>query len=369
MKIGIITLPLHANYGGILQAYALQTVLERMGHEVEVIDRNLDAKYPWWRRMLILVKRLFYIYIFNDKQIELFVERRRREERPIIEQNTRAFINKYIHVRKIKKYMEIKEKDYDAIVVGSDQVWRPKYFGEKIIQHAYLDFAKNWKNLIRISYAASFGVDTWEYDERQTAHCAELIKLFHAVGVREQEAVALCEKYLGRKAVQVLDPTMLLDAKDFPILDKKYNETTPFLATYLLNIDGIKNKIVSAIAQRLSLDIVNLNSKYEVKDVPLQDRVQRSVEDWLYHIRNARFIVTDSFHAAVFSLIFNVPFVVLSNDKRGASRISTLLNITNQADREISLYEEISDIHFCKPSINIASIKSSSLLYLKNSLE
>lgn len=367
MKIGIITLPLHANYGGILQAYALQTVLERMGHKVEVIDRNLDVKRSLWRWIWIYSKRLIKIFILKNKNIELFVERRRREERPIIEQNTRAFINKYIHIRTIEKYTEVKESDYDAIVVGSDQVWRPIYFGEGIIQHAYLDFAKNWKNLIRISYAASFGVDEWEYDEKQTARCSELIKLFRAVGVREKEAVGLCEKYLGRKADQVLDPTMLLDAKDYDVFVKQSNETFPFLATYLLSIDDNKNKIVSDIAQRLSLDIVHLNSKYEVKDTPLQDRIQRSVEDWLSHIKNARIVVTDSFHAAVFSLIYNVPFIVLLNRERGASRINTLLKTTNQLFRCVNNSSELKDTHFQKPNIVNSKIKKSSLDFLIHS--
>lgn len=369
MKIGILTLPLHANYGGILQAYALQTVLERMGHEVEVIDRNLDAKYPWWRWILILVKRLLFIYVFRDKKTELFVERRRRKERSIIEQNTRVFINKYIHIRKVNKYTEVKENDYDAIVVGSDQVWRPIYFGEEMIQHAYLDFAKNWKNLMRISYAASFGVDKWEYDEKQTARCAELIKLFRAVGVRELEAISLCEKYFGRKAVQVLDPTMLLDAKDYEVLVKKCNETSPFMATYLLNTDDKKNKMVSKIAHRLSLNAIHLNSKYEVRDAPLQDLVQRAVEDWLFHIKNARLVVTDSFHAAVFSMIFNVPFVVLLNDERGSSRLYSLLSISKQVFRIIKEESDVKQIHFQCPEVNIAKLRGFSEDFLKQNLD
>ena len=368
MKIGILTLPLHANYGGILQAYSLQTVLEKMGHEVEVIDRNLDSKYPMWRWILILAKRLLYIYVLRDKETELFVERRRKEK-AIIEQNTRTFINKYIHIRKVEKYTEVKEKDYDAIVVGSDQVWRPIYFGEKIIQHAYLDFAKNWKNLIRISYAASFGVDTWEYDERKTVRCAELIKLFRAVGVREQEAVGLCEKFLRRKAVQVLDPTMLLNAKDYDVFVKRYNVTSIFMAAYLLNTDENKSKIVSQIAHRLSLNVIHLNSKYEIKDAPLQDRVQRPVEDWLFHIKNARFVITDSFHAAVFSLIFNVPFVVLANEKRGSSRIQSLLSITRQDFRIIKDDSGIKRIHFQRPEVNISGLREFSENFLKQNLD
>ena len=157
MKIGILTLPLHSNYGGILQAYALQSVLERMGHKVEVIDRELHRKLPFWIMALRIVKRCLIKYVIGKKETVIFIERKRRKEQKIISQYTSQFINHYIHRRIVKSYNEIGESDYDAIIVGSDQVWRPSYFGKKIIRHAYLDFAKDWKTIKRISYAASFG--------------------------------------------------------------------------------------------------------------------------------------------------------------------------------------------------------------------
>ena len=210
MKIGILTLPLHTNYGGILQAYALQTVLERMGHEVKVINRNTDYKLPLWKTPLVYSKRI--IKNILGYKIPLFYEQKLIKEQPIIRQNTDRFIQRYIHTLNVDNYSDLKAEDFDAIVVGSDQVWRPKYFGK--IEDAYLQFAKDW-NIKRIAYAASFGTAEWEYTDRQTAICKDLIKKFDAVSVREDSGEELCLKKYGIIASQVLDPTMLLTKDDY----------------------------------------------------------------------------------------------------------------------------------------------------------
>ena len=128
MRIGILTLPLHTNYGGILQAYALQTVLERMGHEVVVFDTPNRMPLPPLKdipkcflkrivkKLLGRNQKIFYEYYQNKKVI------------PVITQNTQRFINSYIHRKEIRNFKELDGETYDAIVVGSDQVWRPLYF-------------------------------------------------------------------------------------------------------------------------------------------------------------------------------------------------------------------------------------------------
>ena len=183
MKIGILTLPLHTNYGGILQAYALQTVLERMGHEVCLIEKKRKLlPFPLWKVPFVYGKRILNL---SGDALPVFYEQKINRERPIVGQNTDKFINKYIKRRIVNDYSDIKETDFDAIVVGSDQIWRPKYFHE--IVHAFLDFTKGW-NIKRIAYAASFGTDEWEYTPQQTERCAKLVKLFDAVSVRSDFA-------------------------------------------------------------------------------------------------------------------------------------------------------------------------------------
>ena len=182
MKIGILTLPLHTNYGGILQAYALQTVLERMGHEVEIITfPRVQAKLLTSNKFKVYIKR-FIKRFFLRKNIYVFQEKEINRKFPIVSKNTQAFIDKYIKVRKYSRPSDIQEKDFDSIVVGSDQIWRAIYLNKYAfgIRNAYLDFAKNW-NITRISYAASFGTSFWEYSKEETEDCKRLIQIFDSL--------------------------------------------------------------------------------------------------------------------------------------------------------------------------------------------
>ena len=133
MKIGIITLPLHINYGGILQAYALQTYLERRGHEVKVIDYNGDQslRLSIKNMPLVYAKRILKKLIGNP--VPVFLEQTLNRERALVRQNTDKFIKRYIHRHLITDFSQIKAGDFDAFVVGSDQVWRPVYFEQSLV--------------------------------------------------------------------------------------------------------------------------------------------------------------------------------------------------------------------------------------------
>ena len=198
MKIGILSLVLHTNYGGILQTYALQTILKRMQHDVRIIYMPIRENEHKPFMFLRYMKRGFYKYILK-KEVSIFYERRKNRLRIILESNTSRFIQKHINTFQINTFDDIKPTDFDCFVVGSDQVWRPKYFKQQYrtgIENAFLSFAKNW-NVNRISYAASFGTDVWEYTEEETKCCKELIKLFNNVSVREISGVSLCKNKLG----------------------------------------------------------------------------------------------------------------------------------------------------------------------------
>ena len=211
MKIGILTLPLHTNYGGILQAYALQTVLSRLGHNACVIEKEQRPLHlPVWRKPVKYARRI--IRNLRGEPYPIFYEQKQNRELPIIRQHTDKFIRKNIRRMTFSAYSAIIESDFDAIVVGSDQVWRPQYFDD--IRTAYLDFAEGWR-IRRMAYAASFGTDAWEYTRSKEKECRRLLRMFDAVSVREASGVELCREHFGVKAEHVLDPTMLLDRQDY----------------------------------------------------------------------------------------------------------------------------------------------------------
>lgn len=341
MKIGILTLRLHNNYGGILQAYALQKVLQQMGHDATLIDKSRFIKLPFFKKYPSYFKRLIKNVLF-DSNLVVRWDKKYNDDMNVISINTYPFILK--HIKRIEannNYSNIKQDDFDAFVVGSDQVWRPKYFGQAIIPCAYLSFAKEW-NVKRISYAASFGTEDWEYTEEQTTECKELIKLFDAVSVRESSAVELCKKHFDTSAMHVLDPTMLLDASDYIKLfeDENTAQSPGSLMCYILDENKEKQEVVSCIEQTLHLKSFSVNSKYEVADAPLEERIQPPVEAWLRGFNDAEFVITDSFHACVFSILFEKPFIVYGNKNRGMARFHSLLSIFGLENRLITNNED-----------------------------
>lgn len=348
MRIGILTLPLHTNYGGILQAYALQTVLERMGHEVKVIHKDPYLKEPnIWE----------YLYRYYQKKVlgrKQFVkaERWHNEVTPILCKNTDAFIEKYIHCYTISSLQEIKEKDFDAFVVGSDQIWRQKYFVKSWCDdeaNAFLGFAEKW-DVQRVAFAPSFGTDKWEFTDSYSEKIADLIQKFSAVSVREQSGVDLCREHLNVKALQLLDPTMLLDEDDYNRLVDGFQTSSEenSLFCYILDDSKDKHELIHRVASAKNLRPCQMYLPTACADVS-QCRTFPPVEQFIQGIMNAKFVVTDSFHGCVFSILFRKPFVAIANTQRGSSRMESLLQMFNLNDHLIN------DISQYKPEKSYAT--------------
>lgn len=333
MKIAILTQPLKNNYGGILQAYALQQIIKSLGHEVITINRQVDYRS---KSHEILKKLYSRINIFTKKN--LFIKQKNND----YESNTLEFINKNIKTSNpIRSTKELKhhfsKNMYDAVVVGSDQTWRPMYSPN--IFNFYLDFIENNNNILKISYASSFGVDEWEYTEIQTEKCKALAKKFNAVSIREISGINLCKTKLNVSAEHVLDPTLLMRTEDY--LNKlninTKNNKQNLLLTYILDPSIKKRNIIKSVADKLSLTELSNN---EVEDNSNSDKLSKKilpkVNDWVKSFSQSNFIITDSFHGCVFSIIFNKPFVVIGNNKRGMARFNSLLSIFDLNERLIS---------------------------------
>lgn len=332
MRIAILTLPLNTNYGGILQAYALQTVLQRMGHEVVVADLDQTLRRGAWVQTKEYAKYGVKRFLLH-KGAFFMSDRQRNLEREEREQYTRDFIRRHIHTYMVRRLERDFPLDVDAIVVGSDQVWRKPYFCDMYgcgIENAFLAFTEG-RDMKRIAYAASFGTDDWEYDEEDTARCRRALARFDAVGVRESSAVDLCARQLGRTdACHVLDPTMLLTKDDYvgllkgeglEVIGERGN-----MMCYILDNSSDKQQLVERIARERGLKPFYANSKTEDFRASRQERIQPPVEQWLRGFMDAEFVVTDSFHACVFAIIFGKPFHVVGNQERGMARIASLLD-------------------------------------------
>lgn len=372
MRIAIITLPLHTNYGGILQAYALQTVLQRMGHDVVLLDKSPYRKLACWRKPLSYTKRVINKFLLR-KDTKVFIEKYYNRNYPIVSQFTQIFIDKYINRIEVDDFAKLEKYLFDAIVVGSDQIWRPLYYPK--IATAYLDFTASW-NIKRVAYAPSFGTDKWEYTNRQTKSCAKALRKFDAVSVREDSGVGLCEEHLGVKAEHVLDPTMLLSKEDYIQIIRESNvpKCAGSLLCYVLDDTKDKQDIIEKIAQTKGLVPFKVNSKVEECNAPLHERIQPSVEQWLKGFHEAKFVITDSFHATAFSILFGKPFIVIGNKERGLSRLKSLLKLFDLDNHLIvigDLIEFDTDYSLDTQTINLKldNFRMKSLEFLISSLK
>lgn len=352
MKVGIITQPLKYNYGGLLQNYALQQILRKNGIESITIDQVEND--PKGIRLLLSDAKTFVYKKLLERNRKYFFERKKLREKK--GKNLVSFKERFIKCTKPISYgydidNYIQKEKFDAFIVGSDQVWRPQY--NKFLDNCFLIFSKDY-SVRRIAYAASFGTDRWEYSMLQTLRYRKTLKIFDAISVREKSAIGLCETYFGVTPRHVLDPTMLLSIQDYQmIIDTEFDikDETVDMLVFFLGTSNNKKKIACEIEKKLQ----PTNRRNIYLDLDTIDEFP-SVPQWLNAFKNAKFVVCDSFHATVFSIIFNVDFIVIENKIRGNARFESLLSMFGLEDRlinDISGIEEISNKKIMWDKVNM----------------
>lgn len=337
MKIGIITHYLHFGYGGVMQNYALQTVLKRLGHNPMTfrVDAVKNRGLLWCLRSWIV--RILHSLRGIDSGIT-------RKQDLYISKEVEKFISSHISctnfVRTNNDFRKVTELEkFDALIVGSDQIWRNNY---DYVSNCFLDFAKGL-DVKRIAYAASFGIDKWCFTMNDTQKYKALVKDFDKISVREDSGIELCSKYLDRDDVElVLDPTLLLDKNDYIALINEANEphSDGKLFTYVLDKTPQKAAIIKEVSRKLGLKrfecMPQYDSTYDNVKKYKQQCIYPPITKWLRSFLDAEFVVTDSFHGTVFSIIFNKPFFVILNKERGNARFKSVLTLFNLDNRIVN---------------------------------
>lgn len=305
---GIITLPLHTNFGGNLQNYALQKVLTSLGK----IPITLD---------------------FRNRKKEHFTDFCDKNIRFLLYQNIMDFQND--------------SNRFDNIIVGSDQVWRSEWLNPEI---SFLNMCKNW-NCNKVYYAASSGYDNVNTSKEKIDNIV-IPNLNNATVVSTRETGL--QRYLSNdlkipSSVQC-DPTILLQKEDYEGLYSNIKERTNCYGYYILDKKGyVFND--PKVKSRLKIEPTNEN-------------------EFLAMYRDADFIITDSYHGCLFSLIFNKPFICKRNTKRGSSRFDTLIEIFNLDKYIVDSFENLNyDILDKKPNIDLTDVRKKGIHFLKNNLK
>lgn len=302
MKLAILTHPLGANYGGILQAFALSSYLKGQGHDVTVLNRQ--SNLPLAKRILKSVLVALHHPRYNNPRYKHLV----------------SFVKKYINYSKPlstggQMSGFVKGNSMDAVIVGSDQVWRTG-FAMGYGYNYFLDFVP--AGVRKLSYAASFGLSQWEYNNEQTLRIKQLLSEFKAISVREDEGVQLCKDNIGVTADHVLDPTMLLNASDYEPVTSERKVKDDYVFVYWLGSAEEKQKTIEAASIECKR-IVDISLRGSEPLMP--------IEDWLSYIKYADHVVTDSFHGCVFSILFGKQFTICANDSGGNGRLRSLFSM------------------------------------------
>lgn len=323
------------NYGGILQAWALQQALHDLGHDPRV-DSTRSSQQSALRRFLkearhFAIDRLCPAGLVPARFVKGIAKR---------EANRELLRFPREHIRSVALYKgggRVSREVLDlteAFVVGSDQIWRTSYMD---VSSFLLDFLPEGRPAPRIAYAASFGVDTTEgFSPELTARTKELAQRFNAVSVREESGVAMAHELWGLQAVRVIDPTLLLSPARYETIMGE-DSVHGGLASYILDASKASSALVDQAASHIGASVHHLFPPLATSLTDLRRHPERyrrpSVGDWVRTIARADAVVTDSYHGTLFSILFNKPFLVSLNAKRGATRFETILQILSLEDR------------------------------------
>lgn len=344
-NVNILTIHKEPNYGAVLQAYALYKAVERLGHSPRLINLSLDYRtHPYtlvYRTLLPLYRRFKgYDYCFGlaEKFSKLHCPNQ---------------IGDFHTMEDLRNYPWNKE---DYYLIGSDQVWNPTITQNLKTAFCFSFLDKEIQN--RYSYAASLG-NIKDEERRKEELDMQALSLFKRVSVREQFGVDFLLRN-GIDATEVIDPTLLLESyKD--LLPRKVEERNEILFLSLSDTEGM-NVFVNDLSAKMGLTVqkhygyLQPERKKNLNFLP--------IEEWLYAIACARVIVTDSFHATVFSILFGKPFFIYISEPSKIFRISNLLNILQIERRIVTSAEEAMDA----PTINFESVNEKLSVYRKSSL-
>lgn len=371
MRVGILTQPLHRNYGGILQNWALQQVLKDMGHEPEMIFLCLGNR-PRGKllvlRCMSFVKCVVKKYLFGHKDVYLYSVFNPQYNPSAPQYADAEFVSRIHKTEQLFGDVDlgrfIENRGYNAFVVGSDQVWREDY--SPAILRFFLDFLAADDHRLRVAYAASFGKSREYISEKNFPICRNLLQRFNAVSVREYEGLEILERDFGFfKGVKVLDPTLLLSVEKYRTLIKDEDRAHhPHIAAYILDSSKEIQQCISSLGVQFHLPIKIFSGEHNGEKM-------LSISQWLAEFENAEFVVTDSFHGCVFSIIFQKPFICLGNKNRGMERFHSLLEPLGLSDRLVSAENfslPDSDINWQQVNEKLEQMRISSRQFLTEAL-
>lgn len=277
------------------------------------------------------------------------------------------FLKNHVKLKEIKNsYSDLREEDYDILMVNSDQTWNG---GEKnVINRGFLKFAENW-TIPRFVYGASLGINYWKFSKDFEVIAKRLLKKFSGTSVRERGAIKIVNKHLGIHPEFVLDPTLIINKKYYLDLIKDYNIKINFnfeedyLFVYQLDKNILIRNLIRKASQKFNYKIYKINLKKK-----------NYIENFIFYMNASKAVITDSYHGSLFSIIFKKPFISYLNENRGSGRFISLIETFNLSKRILFHHNfKKANINLLKVPLNINQsllndLKKKSINFLKKNL-
>lgn len=369
-KIAILTLYYkNFNYGGILQSYALQKVIENMGFDAKQISYVMESNIEGWNsvkwKMRKKIARIYH-YIRYGNWMKKFEQRREKISN---------FSRKIPHTAVVTvSDIGNLSNDFDCFVCGSDQIWNPIGWQPTF----FWDFLPEDKP--RFSYAASVARD--KLTKQQLEFMRKYLIKFNVISVRENNTTEMLNKnYKDLNVYTMPDPVILLSRKQWEAVVKTFPIKEKYILAYFLGNDITNRDKAIRYAGRHKLKIIfvsYINKNDYIWEKNNKDSLApvMGIEDFVSGIANAELVLTDSFHGAVFSSIFNIPFYVMSRFKKNDqlsmnSRLETLLNDLGIPNRNCDDIEKHENYKWKKEEIdsincNLSRLRSKGISFLES---
>lgn len=374
-KVLMLTFHWTNNYGGVLQAYALQQTVVKLGYDATLIDyfndEEMSSVFSWKKRIIHSV--------WNTIAMNLFGRKKRS-------QKTDCFRTEHMNITS-NRFHTIEEiiqsgLSADIYLVGSDQVWKPELTGNPSVY--LLSFAKEAAR--RVAYAASFGVGSLSRNFFDL-YSTELRK-FDAISVREDTGVDIVESLIGIKPQMVLDPVFLLSREEWlEVASSKKENKEYILCYYMPTSDSSVTRRIKDLSKfyskRLGYRIINIGKKeFEKLKFWEDNRLDSGPSDFLALVSGAKLVITNSFHGTAFAIKMNVPFIVPINysipkEKRLSIRIESLLRrircesriVDTQKSISVEEMSMLSVMDYSQVNTDIVKLINESEEFLLNALE
>lgn len=359
MRVGIVTITELDNYGNRLQNYGLQRTLQKMGVEVETLHNYIAYRYLKETRFKFT--RIVKGILFHDKKKLSQILRQLR-----FEQFDKKYFNFSSAYSTFNYISENVMEQYDFFIAGSDQIWNPHFLFN--FEFNFLTFA-DYKQ--RIAYSASFGID--EIPEDKAESFKKYVDGMRCISTREYAGADIVKKLTGRQVPVVIDPSLLLDKEEWEHMENRpryINKDDKYIVVY--HLGSAENK--QAVLEKL-FEKYKDYKRYKVFDIGDNEKVREFAtrpDEFIWCVHHAELVVTDSFHATLFSLIMETP-LYYTNRVDGFismnSRVESLFRLLNLSfpNNEEIFTKHITDAELLKQAIT--DRQQEAIEYLKTSLE